>query len=159
VQASIISGIDLAIEGAPDGPECNNVYYHDHKSFIARLEDQVRSLTGQDVRPQDIVILSTRRQENSRLAGLENLAGIPIVDISDPVPDALHFSTMHAFKGLERLAVLAIDMDEIGQAERAMLHYAGLSRARAILKVFLPESARPKYISQATMFSQRYIPA
>lgn len=66
---------------------------------------------------------------------------------------------MHAFKGLERLAVLAIDMDGIGQTERAMLHYAGLSRARAILKVFLPESARSGYTGQAVLFSQRYQPA
>jgi hypothetical protein len=159
VQASIISGIDLAIEGAPDGPECDNVYYQDRKSFIARLEDQVRNLVSRDVRPEDIVILSTRRQENSLLAGLERVAGFPLVDISQPSSGALHFSTMHAFKGLERLAVLAVDMEEIGQAERAMLHYAGLSRARGILKVFLPDGARSKYSEQAVMFGQRYRPA
>jgi hypothetical protein len=159
VQASIISGIDLAIEGAPNGPECDNIYYHDRKSFVARLEDQVRSLVSQDVRPEDIVILSTRRRENSLLEGLESIAGVPLADISRPVSGALHFSTMHAFKGLERLAVLAIDMDGIGQTERAMLHYAGLSRARAILKVFLPESARSGYTGQAVLFSQRYQPA
>lgn len=159
VQASIISGIDLAIDGAPNGPECDNIYYHDRKSLVARLEEQVRTLVSQDVRPEDIVILSTRRRENSLLAGLQNIAGIPFVDISNHALGAVQFSTMHAFKGLERLAVLAIDMDEIGEAERSMLHYAGLSRARAILKVFLPDSSRAKYTQQAVMFSQRYIPA
>ncbi|KFC76348.1 nuclease-related domain-containing DEAD/DEAH box helicase [Massilia sp. LC238] len=156
VQASIVSGIDLAIEGAPDGPECDNIYYHDRKSFIARLEDEVRTLVSRDVRPEDIVILSTRRRENSLLAGTGSVAGIPLVDISEGASGALHFSTMHAFKGLERLVVIAVGMEEIGQAEHSMLHYAGLSRARAILKTFLPENARAKYGDQVLMFSQRY---
>ena len=67
----------------------------------------------------------------------------------------LLFSTMHAFKGLERQAVLAIDMAEIGQDHWSMLHYTGLSRARVLLHLFLPTSARGRYDKQARAFGGR----
>ena len=63
--------------------------------------------------------------------------------------------TMHAFKGLERQAVVAIDMGEIGQAQWSMLHYTGLSRARVLLHVFLPEAAKGSYERQARAFGSR----
>jgi len=62
---------------------------------------------------------------------------------------------MHAFKGLEKQAIIAIDMDEIGDAYWSMLHYAGLSRARCLLHVFLPASAKAKYGLQAEAFGRR----
>ena len=46
-------------------------------------------------------------------------------------------------------------MEDIGEPERAMLHYAGLSRARGILNTFLPESARPAYAEQAARYAGR----
>ena len=65
------------------------------------------------------------------------------------------FSTMHGFKGLERLVVLAIDMEGIGEPVKAMLHYAGLSRARGLLHTFIPESAKGAYGNQAAAFASR----
>lgn len=155
VQGSIISGIDLAIEGAPDGPPCDNIYYRDRKAFMAHLEATVYRLLKQDIRPQDIAVLSTRTRANSLLAGVSTVAGIALVDASGAGADDMVFSTMHAFKGLDRLVVLAVDMDGIGEPERAMLHYAGLSRARGVLHAFLPESARVHYGGQAGRFAVR----
>ena len=65
------------------------------------------------------------------------------------------FSTMHSFKGLERLVVLAVDVDGIGEPERSMLHYAGLSRARGLLHVLLPDGSRTSYAKQAGAFATR----
>lgn len=155
VQASIVSGIDVALEGAPDGPPCDNVYYRDAKAFLAQLESTVSRLLKQDVRPQDIAILSPRTRQNSMLASVGSVAGIPLVDAADAGDGDMVFSTMHAFKGLERLVVLAVDMEEIGEPARSMLHYAGLSRARGLLHVFLPEPARPVYGEQASAFARR----
>ncbi len=155
VQASIVSGIDLAIEGAPEGPECENVYYRDRKSFLVLLEATVARLVKQDIRPQDIAVLSTRARDNSLVAGVQELAGVPLVDAASAHDGDMIFSTMHAFKGLERLVVLAIDADGIGDPERSMLHYAGLSRARGLLHVFLPETSRAAYGNQAAAFAAR----
>ena len=155
VQASIISGIDLAIDGAPDGLECENIYYRDRKSFQSLLEAVVTRLLKQDIRPKDIAVLSTRKRENSLVADMRELAGIPLVDVSGSGEGDMVFSTMHSFKGLERLVVLAVDMEGIGNPEAAMLHYAGLSRARGLLHAFLPESERGAYGHQAAGFAAR----
>lgn len=155
VQASIISGIDLALEGAPEGPACENIYYRDKKALVAQIEATVGKLFSQDIRPQDIAVLATRTRENSILAGVSEIAGVRLVDASEAGEHDMVFSTMHAFKGLERRVVLAVDMEGIGDPERAMLHYAGLSRARGLLCAFLPASVRDDYIRQASAFAGR----
>jgi superfamily I DNA/RNA helicase len=155
VQASIVSGIDLALDGAPEGPECS-VVFHRGASCIAAVEEVVRSLISSDVRPQEIVVLSPLKLENSCLAGISQLAGVKLTDVSAPPGEpGLLFSTMHGFKGLERRVVLATDMERIGEPEMAKLFYAGLSRATMILKVFLPDPARPAYDDQVKQFAKR----
>lgn len=155
VQASIISGIDLAIEGAPEGPECENVYGRDRKAMQTVLDATVARLLKQDVRPQDIAVLSTRTRENSLAASVSHLAGVALVDVATAKEGDMIFSTMHSFKGLERLVVLAVDVDGISEPERSMLHYAGLSRARGLLHVLLPDGSRTSYAKQAGAFATR----
>jgi hypothetical protein len=155
VQASIISGIDLALDGAPDGVPCDNVYYKDRKACLAALDTTVTRLLRRGVPAGEIVVLSTRKRENSMVAGVEALGGQPMVDAASSKAGDLVFATMHSFKGLERQVVLAIDMAEIGQAQWKMLHYAGLSRARAMLHTFLPEGLKPVYVQQAEAFAKR----
>lgn len=155
LQASIISGIDLAIEGAPDGLECDNIYYKSQKALVTQLEATVAKLMHQGVKPGDIAILSTRKRENSSVSEMQAIKGLPLVDAGSAKEGDLVFSTMHGFKGLERLVVLAIDMEGLGESARAMLHYAGLSRARGLLHTFIPESAKGAYGKQAATFATR----
>jgi superfamily I DNA and RNA helicase len=154
VQTSIVAGIDMALEGAPDGPESRITFYKGN-GCVAALEQEVRQLMNDDVRPEDIVVLSPLKQVNSCLAGVTQLAGVSLTDVSTPKSGALLYSTMHTFKGLERKVVLAVDMEHIGRPEMAKLHYAGLSRATSLLQVFLPEAAKPAYREQAVEFSRR----
>lgn len=158
IQTSIVSGIDLPVVGAPDGPEAEVHHYSAREEAVDLLENLIRQLIDSKVQPEDIVVLSTRRPENSLLAGYRNLAGHRLVEPSEddvPRPGDLLFSTIHAFKGLERQAVIAIDMTEIGDDYWSMLHYTGLSRARVLLHVFLPIEARTNYERQAHSFGQR----
>jgi hypothetical protein len=157
-QASIISGIDLAISGAPDGLACDNVYYATGEDALTQLAELVAALIDADVRPRDIAILSTRRRENSLLKGVREIAGRAVADIGDEAAvrtGAIVFSTMHSFKGLERPVVIAIDMHEIGDPTWSMLHYAGLSRAAGLLRVFLPILSRRAYEKQSEAFGRR----
>lgn len=158
VQASIISGIDLAINHAPDGLECTNVSYTSRRDGLERLELLIEQLLASDVRVSDLIILSTRQRNNSLIAGMDTLAGRPIADLADDgraADGAVAFSTMHGFKGLERLAVIALDLAEIGEPQWSMLHYAGLSRARCLLHAFIPESASGRYRRQAAAYGER----
>ncbi|MGE3476439.1 MAG: NERD domain-containing protein [Rhodospirillaceae bacterium] len=158
IEASIVSGIDLAIAGAPEGPPTKVHYYSTPERAVSEIDGLLRKLIDDDISAGDVAILSTRRAENSLLAGRKGIADRKLVDPSnenDLLQGGLLFTTMHAFKGLERQAVIAIDMDELGDAIWAKLHYAGLSRARCLLHVFLPASAKPAYESQAVAFGQR----
>ena len=144
--------------GAPDGPEAEIHQYTTKTEATGILKDLVRQLVGSQVRPADIAVLSTRRPENSILAGQTHLAGYRLVGPAEdrpPRPGDLLFSTMHAFKGLERQAVIAVDMAEIGDEYWSMLHYTGLSRARVLLHVLLPADAKGKYERQARSFGRR----
>jgi hypothetical protein len=158
IQTSIISGIDLAVAGAPDGPPCEIHYHRTADEALDLVERLVRQLIDGDVRSDDIAILSTRRHENSLLNGRREIAGRRIADPFDEASlrrGAILLTTMHAFKGLDRQVIVAIDMDEIGDPNWSMLHYAGLSRARGLLHVLLPERARRAYGLQAEAFGRR----
>ena len=158
VQTSIVSGIDLPVVGAAEGLECELIIYDNEQDALKKLEELIRNLINDDVRPQDIVILSTRRRERALIAGMTDIAGRQLVDAAADVPvnvGALLFSTMHGFKGLERMAVVVLDMEEIGEEQWSMLHYAGLSRARCLLYVLVPSSARKAYDRQARAFGNR----
>lgn len=157
-QTSIISGIDMAMNNAPDGLECENVSYLSRADALDQIEAVVTKLLGSDLRPRDLIILSTRQRENSLLSGQDRLAGRTIQDLTEEGPEdegAIAFATMQAFKGLERMAVIAIDMQDIGAQQWSMLHYAGLSRARCLLHAFVPESSSERYRRQATAYGER----
>jgi hypothetical protein len=155
-QTSIISGMDMAIEGAVGGPPCDCVFYRDADDFAKRFEGEVRRLLDADVEPRNLIVLSTRRRENSLLAGATSVAGLPLRDLAEgDSGDGLGFATMHGFKGLERQVVLAIDLEGIGDEAVSMLHYTGLSRAIALLRPFVPESEREAYGRQARRFGAR----
>ena len=158
VQTSIVSGIDLPVIGAPDGQKSQVHYYSSKKEAVEILNGLVKELVESEVRIEDIVILSTRRLENSLLKSCPTLAEFRLV-----IPEhsleiesgALLVSTMHAFKGLDRQVVIAIDLAEIGNENWPMLHYTGLSRARVLLHVLLPAESKDKYENQARTFGER----
>jgi len=150
-----IKHYSYVIEGAPDGLECDNVYCKSQKSLITQLEATVANLLHQGVKPGDIAILSTRKRENSSVSAIQAIKGLQLVYSNIAREGDLVFSTMHGFKGLERLVVLAIDMEGIGEPAKSMLHYAGLSRARGLLHTFIPESTKSAYVNHAVAFASR----
>lgn len=155
-QTSIVSGVDMAIEGAIDGVSCECRFSQNREASVQVLVREVEGLLSKGVDPADIIILSTRRRENSLIAELDRIGGLPIVDLTNSnARPGLQFSTMHAFKGLERNIVVAIDIDQVGSEEVAMLHYAGLSRARVLLIPIMCASERPGYEQQASAFGRR----
>lgn len=158
IQTSIMSGMRNAMDGAAEGIPCENVYFTSAEDFLRKLETLVEKLVHHDVLLKDLIILSSRKLANSRLAGVSSLAGFPVADISTgetPPRLSLHFSTMHSFKGLERGVVIAIDMEEIGEEHFAMLHYAGLSRARGLLRTFISQPKQTRYNDLARIFGAR----
>ena len=157
LEGSVVSGIEFAIEGAPSGPKCHLIYYKDDSEVPTLLDQVIESWIEDGIHPGDIAVLSTLRRENSVLASVGRLAGEPLVDVGEASAGEMVFSTMHAFKGLERKAVVAVDMASIGNDRFSMLHYAGLSRARMLLCLFVPESVRLTYTHQYEKFGAKLV--
>ncbi|MBA7715485.1 hypothetical protein ES703_124533 [subsurface metagenome] len=61
---------------------------------------------------------------------------------------------MHSFKGLERKAVVAIDLTGLGYGETSLLLYAGLSRARSYLSVFIDEADKEAFERNSREFGR-----
>jgi hypothetical protein len=156
VQTSIISLMDVPTSTAPKGAPCDPVYYERGAVVVRQIGDTIGRLVSQHVAPEDMIILSTRRIEKSILAGVKEIYGLAIRDVTDaPRPGTIAFSTMHAFKGLERTVVLAVDLAEMGQDEWSMLHYTGLSRARVLLIPFIPRALEGRYSELAQAYGNR----
>jgi superfamily I DNA/RNA helicase len=56
--------------------------------------------------------------------------------------NAVAFSTIHAFKGLESAVVIDIDIEQVDSEEARSLLYVGMSRARSLLVLMIREAAR-----------------
>jgi len=156
-QTSIISGIDMVHDGTIDGPSCDCVFFRDIDDFRAKLDKEVSLLRAAGLDGKDMIILSTRKRDNSLLAGVEIIGGLPVIDLAmdNGAGKGIYYATMQAFKGLERRVVLAIDVDWIGDENFSMLHYAGLSRARGLLRPFIADSDRRRYEAQAVLYGER----
>jgi superfamily I DNA/RNA helicase len=125
-----------------DGPDPLWLTYSDEREHLRLVGQQLKQWLNQGLRPTDITILSPVRRINSTLAdGLP--AGTPCSLVDGPLldrrehPNAVQFATVAAFKGLESDAVLLLDAPHLGEVEKAVTLYVGMTRARAILAVLL----------------------
>lgn len=147
VTTSIISSIPMPLAGALDGGDRKIIFFRDHDDFLLKLEKEITNLVRSGLSLRDFIVLSTRSRERSSVADIETLASYPLQDITKGGKNekALDFCTMHSFKGLERKAVVAIDLTGLGYGETSVLLYAGLSRARSYLSVFIDEADKEAF--------------
>ena len=57
--------------------------------------------------------------------------------------------------GLERSDVIANDLEELGASVRAMILYAGLSRAKTLLIPLVPRACKKRYSELVAGFGRR----
>lgn len=159
IETSVIAGFECAMEDAIDGPACKLIAYRDAIDFEEKIAAEVAHLLSQEVNPADIIILSSRRKRSSLVRNMSQLAGYPIVDLTEAIPEGDHiaFCTIHSFKGLERKCVVAIDIEDLEEDTKALLHYAGLSRAQFLLTTFLHSDTRPEYQRRLKDFGARLV--
>jgi len=157
VQTSIVSGITVSLSGIAEGGESRVVFYKDKTELLKDLEAEIRNLINSGLKLTDFIILSTRTLDNSSVCGLDRIASFEIHDLTEntqPSKPAIDFCTMHSFKGLERKAVLAIDVANISEESNSILLYSGLSRARSYLTIFLGESEHDNFEHNAGVFGR-----
>ncbi|WP_246756240.1 nuclease-related domain-containing DEAD/DEAH box helicase [Bradyrhizobium neotropicale] len=129
--------LDQQVDGAP----VDFLTYKDVRSQLDKVDLVVRSLLDAGCRAEDIIILGPRRLENSCLAGSQKVGGLTIRRFEEGDPQAASYATIHSFKGLERTAVVLVDLShELGPASDALL-YVGMSRARSRLVLLIDEGS------------------
>ena len=128
-----------------EGEPVDYSYYRNAVTFADSLESSVSRMLDQGISPQDIVLLSPRRLENSSVAEFGRIAGIPVADCAeahDWVRRTIKFSTIHSFKGLESQVVILVDIDDVDSERAQALLYVGMSRARSLLILIVDRVAR-----------------
>lgn len=119
--------------------DSGEVHFHPWQSDSqqARLiEREAAALLAREIQPRRIMVLSPTRRDRSCLADIDSLAGCPIGELGDRRPNAIRFSTIRAFKGLEADVVLLIGVRPDSPVCSRPDLYVGGSRARYILHIF-----------------------
>jgi hypothetical protein len=125
-----------------DGAAVDLITFKDTRSQLDRLDAVLRALQAAGCSAEQIVILGPRRIENSVLAGIDQLGGLRLRPFEEYDSRAASYATIHSFKGLERPAVILVDVTEaMGESSDALL-YVGMSRARSRLFILISETSK-----------------
>ncbi len=154
-ETALLSGFERLpfVLHADTGASVDYRFYDSARKQRKVIGDLVAKLLDQGLAASDIVLLSPVRSERSCLnEPLEALQerGISVValdekNLFEPPPRALLFSTLHAFKGLERRIVIVIGVERLKDENFRAALYVAMSRPTARLVVLLHESVRAEY--------------
>jgi hypothetical protein len=123
----------------PPGREADLMLSDDEPGTVAAI---IERLCGhEDVRPQDVVVLSAHGRQRSAVlaAGLRN--GLRYVD--ERGRRGIYFSSIRGFKGLESPVVILCELGDLDDDSRDQQLYVGLSRARNHCVVVAPQVPKP----------------
>lgn len=126
----------------------------------AAVEEVIAAALGDGVTPREITVLSPVVRCHSCLAGLDRLAGHPLIDLGDQAigkrnRTAIGHATIHAFKGMENTMIVLHDISRLADDESRSLLYVGMSRARERLAVVMAEVCRADYDEAVRQSIQR----
>jgi hypothetical protein len=111
----------------PPGRQPELILTEDEPGTIEAVLD--RLCVTEDVRPQDVVVLSGHGRENSEIYG-EGAGRWSYTDKRGRGGKSVFFSSIRGFKGLESPVVVLCELDNLDAESRDSQLYVGLSRAR-----------------------------
>jgi superfamily I DNA/RNA helicase len=123
------------LPGAPLGERVTHGYAGGQKEVRKRVRDALRRLLDDHNVPMSQIAVLTTRTDVRDMLRAEPPEGVPLCSWEDRAEDAVLCETVHRAKGLERTAVVLVDMT--GQPDPVVL-YVGASRAVASLTVVGP---------------------
>jgi hypothetical protein len=135
--------------GQVDGLPVDYQEYADPQSQMIALEKVLSRLAGEsDIKPEDVIILSKHRLEQSIAAKVAGSTRFRIQSVEqgavkDGRVPTFRFATAQAFKGMESKIIVLCDVDRIESESDRSLLYVAMSRARSLLTVLLHVRTRP----------------
>ena len=128
-------------------------YWAKSNEQVNKLKVMLEKLLSDGIPPDDIVLLSICKIENSVLNKLTDFLNIrfsPITDYGLQGKNTIFYSTVHAFKGLESPVIILTDVQAIETDYDRSVIYIGMSRAKSCLLLLAHENLKDS-ISQAVM--------
>jgi len=147
VYNTLLTGIRPARFFKVDGENVQRESYTDFTDERVKLLRTVKTLLKQGIRPENIVLLSRFKMENSCLAGenvFRSVAAFQNITDLDPhlsINNGIKFSTIHSFKGLESQVIILLDVDSFLDSGIRLLNYTAISRAKSLLYIFNSKKA------------------
>jgi hypothetical protein len=134
-----------------EGTEVSLVYFGKIQDQSDTIKNQIGLLLKAGIKYSDIVILSTRRLKLSGALGADSSGSFEIVDVTENekiklLPKQVAFSTIHAFKGMEAVAVIVCDIEALDTDEARSILYVGMSRAKSHLVVLATNKLRDQIV-------------
>lgn len=118
------------------GAEVSIKVYRKMSDQVEALETILRTLEREGINYDQIVILSPIRFQNS---ASNLLTGTPVTLDPNNRKQAVFFSTIHSFKGLESPVVILTDIDTLTDEARMNILYVGMTRAKSALYILAQE--------------------
>lgn len=144
LQTGILSGFgeQRVSDRQAEGDQVSIQYYAGNGEGLDCLERIVKLLRESGQKASEVVVLGPRRRETSLIGNRPAICGWTIRDLPGAKAGDLAYSTIHAFKGLEKPVVIIIDTEAASADESDALLYVAMSRARLRLFILAPQSAR-----------------
>ncbi len=127
---------------ASPGERPEVVVYRTQEELLDAVERAVVRLVREEkVAPAHLAVLTGHGKERSAVWRARRFGGFTLSDRAAPGEGEIFWSSIHAFKGLERAVVVLAEIEPLSHSELDTLLYVGCSRARAHLVVIASETA------------------
>lgn len=125
-------------------------YYNSDEDQCACLAEVIDRMLLDGVSPNEIIVVSSKRLENSCVSSVCGTTGFRLVGINEGIKGKtakplIRFSTIQAFKGMESTVIVLCDVENVSDGEPQSLLYVAMSRARSQLTVLLHKRVKPYY--------------
>ncbi|MBI3097800.1 MAG: ATP-binding domain-containing protein [Planctomycetes bacterium] len=127
---------------APEGERPELILYRRPEELLAAVERTIGALVrDQGVSPESIAVLTGHGKEKSRVWAAREFGGCRLATEVKDRGREVFWSSVHAFKGLDRPVVVLAEIEPSDHTKLDRLLYVGCSRARSHLVVIASEPA------------------
>ena len=112
-----------------DGVEPEIIYYTDEKDQKRRLLKTVKKLKQEGFVNSDIAVLSPKAPDKAITSVVSASSGVEFIGFDQVSKKQIGCGSIHAFKGMESLAIIVTDVETITGEQAASLFYIAMTRA------------------------------
>jgi hypothetical protein len=112
-----------------DGVEPEIIYYTDEKDQKQRLLQTVKKLKQEGFANSDIAVLSPKAPDRAITSMVSASSGMEFAGFEQASKKQIGCGSIHAFKGMESLAIIVTDVETITGEQAASLFYVAMTRA------------------------------